>query len=158
MNSQKVLGLDLTKTTLPDAIAAMVEAWYEAQGVEDQQDPEISEGLTDLIKQIISHTVKWKDSKGRPKQNTIAELLAIRKNQAKGSRSNVAVALCKCGISYRGGECDSIRLKWTSLPLSISCADHEARLKDALSNCPGAKHIGFDDSFDISFRYFLNEL
>jgi predicted DNA-binding transcriptional regulator AlpA len=29
----KVLGLDLAKATLPDAIAAMVEAWYQAQGV-----------------------------------------------------------------------------------------------------------------------------
>jgi hypothetical protein len=31
-----VLGLDLSKTTLPDAIAAMVEAWYQAQEVDDQ--------------------------------------------------------------------------------------------------------------------------
>jgi len=39
MNSQKVLGLNLTKTTLPDAIAAMVEAWYEAQGVDSVEQP-----------------------------------------------------------------------------------------------------------------------
>jgi len=32
IQSATVLGLDLTKTTLPDAIAAMVEAWYDAQG------------------------------------------------------------------------------------------------------------------------------
>jgi hypothetical protein len=31
---KKVLGLDLAKTALPDAIAAMVEAWYEAQNVD----------------------------------------------------------------------------------------------------------------------------
>jgi len=36
MKTQKVLGLDLAKATLPDAIAAMVEAWYEAQGLSDE--------------------------------------------------------------------------------------------------------------------------
>jgi hypothetical protein len=30
---EKVLGLDLSKVTLPDAIAAMVDAWYQAQEV-----------------------------------------------------------------------------------------------------------------------------
>jgi hypothetical protein len=35
MSTQKVLGLNLAATSLPDAIAAMVEAWYEAQNVED---------------------------------------------------------------------------------------------------------------------------
>ena len=33
---KKVLGLDLAKTALPDAIAAMVEAWYEAQDVDGE--------------------------------------------------------------------------------------------------------------------------
>jgi hypothetical protein len=36
VSSQSVLGLDLAKASLPDAIAAMVEAWYDAQNVEDQ--------------------------------------------------------------------------------------------------------------------------
>jgi hypothetical protein len=36
VSTQKVLGLDLAKTALPDAIAAMVEAWYEAQAVDDE--------------------------------------------------------------------------------------------------------------------------
>jgi phage/plasmid-associated DNA primase len=31
---KKVLGLDLAKTELPDALAAMVNAWYEAQDVD----------------------------------------------------------------------------------------------------------------------------
>jgi hypothetical protein len=35
MSTQKVLGLNLAATSLPDAIAAMVEAWYEAQNVEE---------------------------------------------------------------------------------------------------------------------------
>jgi predicted DNA-binding transcriptional regulator AlpA len=47
----KVLGLDLSKTTLPDAIAAMVEAWYQAQEVDDQPALPLvatSESLPDL--------------------------------------------------------------------------------------------------------------
>jgi DNA-binding NarL/FixJ family response regulator len=32
---QKVLGLDLSKVTMPEAIEAMVEAWLDAQVVED---------------------------------------------------------------------------------------------------------------------------
>ena len=34
MSTEKVLGLDLARTELPDAIAAMVEAWLEAQGID----------------------------------------------------------------------------------------------------------------------------
>jgi hypothetical protein len=36
VSTQKVLGLDLAKTALPDAIAAMVDAWLEAQEVDDE--------------------------------------------------------------------------------------------------------------------------
>ncbi len=158
MRTQKVLGLDLAKTTLPDAIAAMVEAWYEAQGVEDQVEPETLNGLEEFIGLIMRHVVEWQDGRGRPKENTVAELLAIRKNQMMGSRSNAGSALWTCGITYRGGHDDSIRLKWTNLPLSISCSDQEVRLKDALLSCPGAKHWDFDHSVEIPVKYFLDKL
>lgn len=38
MTKRVALEIDLTTATLPDAIAAMVEAWYEAQGVEEGND------------------------------------------------------------------------------------------------------------------------
>lgn len=38
MTRRVVLEIDLRTATLPDAIAAMVEAWYEAQGVEESDD------------------------------------------------------------------------------------------------------------------------
>ena len=39
MSTQRALGLDLANTTLPDAIAAMVEAWYDAQHLDVNQPP-----------------------------------------------------------------------------------------------------------------------
>ena len=139
MSKQKLLGLDLATATLPDAIAAMVEAWYEAQGLGDKTTPDSLADLGELIDLILRHVVEWKDGKGRPKENTVAELIKIRKDQMIGGRSNVDRALYRCGISYRGGHDDFIRLKWAELPLLISCADHEVRLKNALSNCPSSK-------------------
>lgn len=35
---QKVLGLDLSKVTMPEAIAAMVEAWLDAQAADEECD------------------------------------------------------------------------------------------------------------------------
>jgi hypothetical protein len=39
MNNKTVLGIDLAKTTLPDAIAMMVDAWYQAQNIEEEMSP-----------------------------------------------------------------------------------------------------------------------
>lgn len=36
MSTRMVLGLDLAKVTMPEAIAAMVEAWLDAQEIEEQ--------------------------------------------------------------------------------------------------------------------------
>jgi predicted DNA-binding transcriptional regulator AlpA len=60
-SSGKVLGLDLSKATLPDAIAAMVEAWYQAQEVEDQPVlPSVAttEALPDLT--LAQCCERWK--------------------------------------------------------------------------------------------------
>jgi hypothetical protein len=102
MSNQKVLGLDLSATTLPDAIAAMVEAWYDAQNTE--QDSVLSE----YINQILNYPVEWRITSNRSITVTVGDIMQIRKNQS--NRSKAAVALSNLGIFHKGKNAKTIEL------------------------------------------------
>ena len=158
MSSQYVLGLDLAKASLPDAIAAIVEAWYDAQGVEFETQSAESKDLDHFIGQVMAQVVDWKDGKGKARKNSIAELFAIRKDQMIGTRSNAGYALHECGLSYRGGHDDTVRVKWVDLPVILTSDADIKRLREAFLACPGAKHYAYDDSVQIPAKFFLDKL
>ena len=62
-----MIDLDLANMTLPDAIAAMIEAWLDAQDVEDPWCADLDE----CIDYIGSTVIHWRDGKQRKKTNTI---------------------------------------------------------------------------------------
>ena len=158
MSSQMVLGLDLAKTSLPDAIAAMVEAWYEAQNTEIETQSAELKDLEQFIDQVMAQVVDWKDGKGKARKNSIAELFAIRRDQMIGSRSNASYALHECGLSYRGGHDDTVRVKWVDLPIILTSNDDINRLKEAFLACPEAKYFAYDESVRIPAKFFLDKL
>jgi len=74
VSSQIVIGLDLAKTSLPDAIAAMVEAWYEAQEIERPSYEIDYEG------RAYYEWHKWYQSKGLNRQTARAYIEIISGN------------------------------------------------------------------------------
>ena len=62
MSSQKVLGLDLAKATLPDAIAVMLDAWLKAQGMDQTTTHpctlQILEPLSEREIQVLSFVAR----------------------------------------------------------------------------------------------------
>jgi len=158
VSTQKVLGLDLAKTTLPDAIAAIVEAWYEAQAVDDQPEPDLDETLGDCIDYIGNLVIHWKDGKQRKKINTVYELLEIRSKEFQGSRSNTFFALLSAGIWYKGGSDEKIRISSPALPIF----DYDCEIKEkwtaAILSIKGVKvYDGFTTgpSAEINISLFL---
>jgi hypothetical protein len=157
MTSQEVLGLDLAKTALPDAIAVMVEAWYEAQAVEDETDFDLDETIGDCLEYIGNLVIHWVDGKQRKKINTVYELLEIRSKEFVGSRSNASFALFSAGIWYRGGSDEKIRISSAALPVF----DYDYEIKEkwtaAILSIKGVKvYDGFmDPSVEISISFFL---
>jgi len=157
VSTQKVLGLDLTKTELPDAIAAMVEAWYEAQAVEDETDFGLDETIGDCLDYIGNLVIHWQDGKQRKKINTVYELLEIRSKESCGSRSNASFALFSAGILYRGGSDEKIRI----LPAALPIFDYDCKIKEkwtaAILSIKGVKvYDGFmDPSVEINISLFL---
>ena len=86
---KKVLGLDLAKTDLPDALAAMVNAWYEAQDV-DVNPPTAAEDRKP-IGQFIAKTYLPSDD-NLVSQAEFAKLAGV-------SRSAVSQAISKGSIT-----------------------------------------------------------
>ena len=159
MSTQKVLGLDLAKTALPDAIAAMVDAWLEAQEVDNQPRPDLDETVGDCIDYIGNLVVHWKDGKQRKRINTVYELLEIRSKEFTGSRSCAYFALYSAGVWYRGGSCEKIRIHPEALP--VFDYDHEIKEKwtsailsiKGVKVYPGCSYMG--PSAEIGISLFL---
>lgn len=87
--TQKVLGLDLSKVTMPEAIAAMVEAWLDAQGVErtERPMPKPDPQLTSTQRNVLSSLLAQSDwMTGRE----VAESLLAPGNQYDGRSSQAA--------------------------------------------------------------------
>jgi hypothetical protein len=124
---EAVTGKSLASIPLPEAIAATVEAWYDAQDVEGeptQADPPWCADLDECIDYIGHTVIHWKDAKQRKKTTTIYELLDIRSRERLGCHSNAERALRSAGIHYRGKGGSDIRITPDSLP--IFDYDHEA--------------------------------
>jgi hypothetical protein len=96
---------------MPDAIAAMVEAWYDAQNTE--QDSVLSE----YINQILNYPVEWHITSNRPTTVTVGDIMQIRKNQS--NRSKAAVALSNLGIFHKGKNAKTIELRSNKLPVLL---------------------------------------
>ena len=96
MSTQKVLGLDLTKTTLADAIAAMVEAWYEAQGVDNQ--PQLSPFISDpWWDRLTSYCPKMPAEFTTDEALIIFELVESRSAITKADQMRIAPMLREFG-------------------------------------------------------------
>jgi hypothetical protein len=54
---QKVFGIDLKKSTMPEAISAVVEAWYTAQGVDVPYQHYMPTRLWDMLKTALYETI-----------------------------------------------------------------------------------------------------
>ena len=85
--STKVLGLDLTKATLPDAIAAMVEAWYQAQGVEAAESNFASQPINYNLTE--SETKVLRGLAACASNEQIAEIVGVSLNTVKSHLSAV---------------------------------------------------------------------
>lgn len=149
-----VLGIDLASSTLPDAIAAMVEAWYEAQDVEAALDP----ALCECIDYILSRDVEWTSESSIK----VSKLIEIRSQQAKGSRSNAKRSLLGAGIWYNGKGDDRIRIFSGAEVLSGLDAEKEELLGLALLRAPGGRLVnpvtGGKSFVDLPVSYFLGRL
>jgi hypothetical protein len=158
VSSQYVLGLDLAKASLPDAIAAMVEAWYDAQGVEPEVLPEPSADLAECIDYILNQTVKPEllDGLGNLGVNpTIKKLLLIRHKQSKNARSNAWYALNRCGIHYKGSETVDLRIESQAVIFEALDAATEIRYGNALLDAPGSQYNKDKYCFKGKDRSFL---
>ena len=167
VSGQHVLGLDLAKASLPDAIAAMVEAWYDAQDVEVNAETALADDLIKCIDYILNQTVKpdLLDGLGNLGVNpTIKKLLLIRHGQGPGARSNAGFALSRCGILYKGSKERCLRI-YTKEFLLNSADEHAGyRCVNALFEAPGAEYHKdkyVTDSKDYSYieipsKYFID--
>jgi hypothetical protein len=96
MTKRVVLEIDLRTSTLPDAIAAMVEAWYEAQGVEEDLAESVAEN--ECLSFLMNVQV---DKSFYDLINTLSvrQLMEIRLKQGQHVRSKAHNALANaCGI------------------------------------------------------------
>jgi hypothetical protein len=149
MSTQKVLGLDLGATSLPDAIAAMVEAWYEAQ------DTEHDSVLSEYINQILSHPVEWQKTSNRTITATVADIMEIRKNQT--NRSKASAALYHLGIGHSGKNAKTIWLDISKLPQLLGGSERANNFCKHVANLP---NIEFNKNFyheiiEFPISYFL---
>ena len=144
-----MINLDLASIDLPDAIAAVIEAWLDAQNVEDtpvEVDPPWIIDLEECIDYIGFTVIHWKDGKQRKKTNTIYELLDIRGRQMLNSRSKADYALHLAGIDYRGRGAGEIRIRPDSLPIFDYEKEVEEKWTSALLSYPMAKVSQFTRS------------
>ena len=167
VSTQNVLGLDLATTSLPDAIAAMVEAWYDAQNVDIEPEPAPSKDLIKCIDYILNQTVKpdLLDGLNNLGANpTIKKLLLIRHGQGPGARSNAGFALSRFGILYRGSKERCLRIYTKEFLFNIADEDAGYRCVNALFEAPGAEYHKdkyLTDSKDYSYieipsKYFTD--
>jgi len=90
MTRRVVLEIDLRTATLPDAIAAMVEAWYEAQGVEEDLAGSVAEN--ECLSFLMNVQI---DKNFYDLINTLSvkQLMEIRLKQGQHVRSKARFAL-----------------------------------------------------------------
>jgi hypothetical protein len=162
VSSQSVLGLDLAKASLPDAIAAMVEAWYDAQGVEPEALPEPSADLAECIDYILNQTVQAEAIKGltiKPDLK-IRHLLLIRHSQSFSSKSNASASLFRHGIEYRGSTSEWIEIENDPLVLRGLDQATDERYSLALLDAPGAEFIEstYRSRLKIPSKYFMDRV
>ena len=162
MSSQSVLGLDLAKASLPDAIAAMVEAWYDAQGVEPEALPEPSADLAECIDYILNQTVQAEAIKGltiKPDLK-IRHLLLIRHGQSFSSKSNASASLFRHDIEYRGSTGEWIAIYKDPLILKGLDQATKERYVHALFDAPGAEHVesSYRSHLRIPARYIMDRV
>ena len=156
MMEQKVLGLDLAKVTMTEAIAAMVDAWLDAQGVDDELQRPQDPVLAQVINYILSTDVEIEQAKRRSKIK-ISKLLEIRSRQTQ--RSSASIALYRAGIAYRnykGKEVISINSGggvFSGLSQSLN-----ERWRAALLDAPGARYVEAISSYsacvELPAKYF----
>ena len=162
VSSQSVLGLDLAKASLPEAIAAMVEAWYDAQGVEPEVLPEPSADLAECIGYILNQTVESEVAKGlniKP-DSRIRDLLLNRYGQSYNARSNAGYALHRYGIEYRGSTSEWIEIENDPLVLRGLDQATDERYSLALLDAPGAEFIEstYRSRLKIPSKYFMDRV
>jgi hypothetical protein len=144
MSTQKVLGFNLAATSLPDAIAAMVEAWYEAQNVENQTVSTPSKDLIECIDYILNQSVNQEtlgSIKNLGVNPTVKDLLIIRHGQGLGARSNAGFALSRLGINYKGYQSNEIRIINNAPVFSGLSKEQVNRYGRALFDAPGTEKI-----------------
>jgi len=141
-SSPMIPNLSLSNVTLPDAIAAMVEAWYEAQNVDTEPEPALGKDLIECIDYILNQTVKPELLNGFGNLGTnptIKKLLLIRHDQGLRSKSNAGAALYRCGILYRGSQESHLRIYNKAVVLDGLDETTEYRYGNSLLDAPGAK-------------------
>ena len=104
MTTRVVLGVDLRTVSLPDAIVAMVEAWYDAQGVEDERKDSPTQGISrtdaDEAMECLSYLL---NIFVKEENKHVKELMQARLIQGQHVRSNAGIALWNaCKISCYG--------------------------------------------------------
>jgi hypothetical protein len=121
--AERLLGLDLAKTTLPDAIAAMVEAWYDAQDV-DVNQPAAAVNIQP-IPQLPAHAINC--TKG-------AEMISAETGRSC-SRQNLE-KLCNTG-ALRGSPC-ILQPKPLRLDPDLLVSEYTARIGQPRGGAAGA--------------------
>ena len=155
MTKRVVLEIDLRTSTLPDAIAAMVEAWYEAQGVEEDLVGSVAKN--ECLSFLMNVQV---DKSFYDLSNTLSvkQLMEIRLKQGQHVRSKASRALQNaCKISCYSHYPFSVSLGYSSTAFDGSQWQDKKWIQE-LSALPGVTNLESRDPrfgcIQIPKKYF----